>query len=645
MALASAVKVEVLLGNLEDIVLDPVTVAQATLSPSLDPSVNKGNGFSSSGREFLVAFPENVKPDQQCVIITTVLDAASVQVTAPSINYMDNVTISSWEGGYICMDGMIQLSGSGISDKVVHILSDNDVNVLAADYGLKSMDTYLALPVSGFGFSFYVVTYQSVNDKSHFSVISSTANTVVTVEFPPGLSTLDYNGIVIKKPSTIIVTLEKHEVMQFLNDKDLTGVYVSSNEPIAVIAGAKKSKLDTDGTSDHLVQQMTPVTTWGKHFVSVISPGKTSEMGELYRVLASTANTTVRVNGTVYNLAKEGDWFEAILQATDPVEVESNKAILLAKFVRQSKSFDPCMTIVVPNTQWQHRYSFRFPDTYKGVSAAHVVIVIDSHFKSSLMLNSAPLDIQNWVDVENTNLTSGYILLQTAYHVIQSSSAVFAVYLHQKNKHTGAFCSMAGMNLKQINANWTHSQEKAEDCVPSIASAMTPTTVSTPAAAATSATTTTVKPSSRPTTAMAATTITTTMVTTTISFHAADAVTSSTTSTLRSPSTSVIDVNESLPDNCTCEGSSRFIHQNMSLEQLQIIVNHLQTYLRVLPNQTSRSIRKKCSAPDDRPLSKTLGLTGCIFLSLCAIVVFLGDAPRIIRHLRGAICKRNLRNH
>ncbi|XP_067684625.1 uncharacterized protein [Haliotis asinina] len=603
---------------------------------------NNANGNNSSGKEFLVTFPENVlnpnKPKQQCIIITTVLSVASVQVTSlsQSINFTEIVNITSAEGGYICLEEGIQLSGSGIMDKVVRIISNNDVNVLAVDFGEDSMDVYLALPVQEFGYSFYVVTYQSKDDKTQFSVTSSSADTSVTIEFPPGLTTLQYNGITILNPRVINVTLQKHEVIQMQNDKDLTGTYVSSTKPVAVIAGAQKSYLDTTKTKDHLAQQMTPVTTWGKHFVSVLSPEKTNTSKDLYRILASTPNTTVHVGGSIYRLEKEGDWLETTISATDPVEVTSNEAILLVKFVTVTKTFDPCMMIVHPNTQWQYQYSFRFPSKK---SSAYVIVVIDSSFKSTLMLNSQPLDIQNWVSVMHTNMTSGCILLPKGYYVIQSVRDVFAVYIFQKSKGTGAFCSAVGMNLTPINENWIHTKEKNTNCQSSTFS--TPTTDST----TTNIITTSVSTSSSTSTTTATTTSTTpptttraapTAITTSLNTEAETTISMDTTLSASGADETTVAGNVDPRQSCSCQGESNNIYQNMTLEELQIIIKYLQADLRILPNQTSKAKRRKISAPDDRPSSKTFGATGCTFLTLCCVIMFIGDIPRIIRHLKRA---------
>ncbi|XP_071083451.1 mucin-22-like [Haliotis cracherodii] len=594
--------------------------------------------YSSSGKEFLVTFPENgLKPSNprpQCIIITTVLNTTSVRVTSLSqkINYTRTVNITSAEG--------IQLSGSGITDKVVHIISDNDVNVLAADFGINSIDIYLALPVDQFGFSFYVVTYQSLGDKTQFSVIASSANTEVIIEFPPGLTTLRYNNITIWNPTIINVTLQKHEVIQFQNDKDLKGVYVSSNEPIALIAGAKKSKLDTDKTSDHLVEQMTPVTTWGKHFISILSPRKDNTSEDLYRILASTPNTTVHVGGSVYSLEKEGDWFETRISATVPAEIKSNEAILVVKFVTFTKNQDPCMTIVGPNIQWQYQYSFSFPDSDKHVPGGWLIIVIDSSFKSSLMLNSQSLDIQNWVDVKDTNLTSGSILLPKTYYVIQSASSSFAAYIYQKIKTSGAFCSAAGMDLTPINENWIHSRENVTDCSTSPLSSTTA-----PSAATKTTITTSASPSTTATASIATTTMTTPSPTTTttsatsLSTKAETTPTIDTTQPASGTDTSTVGGNEDPGDNCSHQGEYQGIHQNITQQELEILVKHLQAHLRILPNGTSKAIRRKISAPDDRPSSKTFGVTGCTCLSLCFVVLLLADIPRIIRHLRGSISR------
>lgn len=97
---------------------------------------------------------------------------------------------------------------------------------------------------------------------------------------------------------------ETYQVQASLADGDLTGSRIKGNKPFALFAGNTYTPMPAGCLNrDNLLEQMYPVSTWGKQFVTVLSAQVTYD---LFRIFASEDNTTVEVQGATiekYNLS------------------------------------------------------------------------------------------------------------------------------------------------------------------------------------------------------------------------------------------------------------------------------------------------------------------------------------------------------
>ena len=163
-----------------------------------------------------------------------------------------------------------------IQANAIHVTTDHPVTVHGLNYYTYTTDGYLALPTAMLGTDYIVLAYQnspSWYDPEHivggteFAVVATEDDTSVTIT--PSATT---DSRVAGVPYEII--LQKGETYRLMNfddsDADFTGTTIQSHKPVAVLGGHACALIPpSTPAGDHLVEQLPPVNTWGRHFVTM----------------------------------------------------------------------------------------------------------------------------------------------------------------------------------------------------------------------------------------------------------------------------------------------------------------------------------------------------------------------------------------
>ncbi|MCA9565951.1 MAG: IgGFc-binding protein, partial [Myxococcales bacterium] len=232
------------------------------------------------------------------------------------------------------------------------------------------------------------------------------------------------------------ITLNQYDVLNIETNRpgaDLTGTYIETDRAVAVFGGTEAGNAPNDDSciyrqlqddwvcefdretpcwdtvrgepnitfcenyitccADHLEQQMLPIFAWGREFNAARSAPR-GEEADIWRVLASENNTTVRLIGvpddigeplqTTWNL-NEGEWFE--FESRADFEIESNQPISIGQFLaaefapipagadehvgpdypyrEDAGTGDPAFITVVPREQYREDYIFLVPAEYE----------------------------------------------------------------------------------------------------------------------------------------------------------------------------------------------------------------------------------------------------------------------------------------
>ncbi len=326
-------------------------------------------------------------------------------------------------GPYVMDSG----SGTFVSSHAYHIVSNgpviayqfnpiiqkfsNDASILIPKQALGNKHIVLGWPTANFcgppeGEMGHM---QSIPDHTSVTIVGSFEDTHVTITptHPVAAASGDTGIQIPETPAgqTIEVTIGPYDVVNIESlqpevpmgecinytdqNGDFTGTIVESDKPVAVFTSLERGigfggaepppAPDWDGEScctDHLEQQLLPVTALGWNFVISRSPVRSTDPSwrepDIYRVIATQNGTTVTTTLSEFPQFQldEGQWttFWAdhgfVLQATGgAVMIEQ---ILVSQHIIPNGGIgDPTMVIFPAAEQHRDRYVFLIPTTFE----------------------------------------------------------------------------------------------------------------------------------------------------------------------------------------------------------------------------------------------------------------------------------------
>ena len=411
---------------------------------------------STEGKEFWFGFLEN-RPGINCVAPFL---ANYLEVTVTS-RYNCQFTITIGKTATPVITDVLQPnipkkfrldrtlaepSGSeNIEAKAVHLISDQPLNLYAMNYGLNSSDAAVIFPVEALGQEYYALCYEphvkivnlicgaSYNGKnSEFAVVASEDHTLVTIT----PSKITDHLMPANIPFT--VTLNKGEMyqVQSMNSEglpgqgDLTGSLIRSDKPVALYSGSWATTIPNSSNSawDHLYEQIPPVRSWGRKFVTV--PLK-SRGKDTYRLLASVDQTTVRIAGKATVVIDKGKFYEWMLNSDEPSQIESDHPVLLAQYSNSNDvdipaivpigttwDGDPSMLIISPVDQTRENVTFVAYDTPEITTKIFVNVVAQDNAAGKIQLDGNPIA---FVSLPNSGYSYAQVQIAVGNHNLNST--------------------------------------------------------------------------------------------------------------------------------------------------------------------------------------------------------------------------------
>uniref|UniRef100_K1QDI3 IgGFc-binding protein n=1 Tax=Magallana gigas TaxID=29159 RepID=K1QDI3_MAGGI len=308
---------------------------------------------------------------------------------------------------------------------------------------------------------YYVITWAPPYRQCEMLVIGAEDSTSVTVTIGQsiGSGSVNYGGRNYYRGNVVTETLNKYDTWQLVSTGDLTGSYVKSTKKVAVFSGNKKTKIGSGGSQDHLVEQLTPVDTWGKNFATVPIPKRT--VGDYFKFITSEDSTTVTISGgysSTFTISQKGGMVQKLIPSTAYCKIVADKAIMVTQFVQSQQSSsepsDPAMLIIPPVEQYGADYTFSTPKYSLGSYENFFMFIVEASEASGLRIDGKafPTNTVNKA-ISGTSLVGGYISVSEGTHTVRHTSpiAIFGGFLYGKaNLETYGFTT--GMRMARVNA-------------------------------------------------------------------------------------------------------------------------------------------------------------------------------------------------
>ncbi|WP_081652264.1 T9SS type A sorting domain-containing protein [Cyclobacterium qasimii] len=322
----------------------------------------------------------------------------------------------------------------GIENMGLHVLSDDEITVYGLNQKLNTTDAFLGLPLDILGNEYVVMSYTSLRADatlaSEFGIVATMDNTELTI-IPSSNTTNRQAG------NPFNITLQQGETFQLIaavNNGDLTGSIITSNNRIAVFSGNTCANVPQNTTAcDHMIEQIPPITSLGKSFVTV--PLASRRAGDVFRVVATQDGTNVTVSGTNgftqdFSLNR-GDFQELSIPSNVYSKIVSNQAILVAQYSKGQSSdgviSDPFMMLIPPFEQFQNKYTVSTPAS--GFNKHFINLAVPISQKDKIELDGVFLDPSLFTDIPNSTFAGTQVEVDEGTHNM-SGNLAFGAFMY-----------------------------------------------------------------------------------------------------------------------------------------------------------------------------------------------------------------------
>jgi gliding motility-associated-like protein len=432
----------------------------------------KAYSQSNKGTEFWTAFlchnnntgGTNGRANMVLYITSDLSTTGSVEVGGV---LLENFTVTANQVTFVDIPQTTHMATQGtFPTSGIHITSARPIAIYAHIYASNVSGATLLLPVNAMGKEYLSLNYTQVSNAdqlvnpafSTFAVIATEDNT--TVSITPSALLLD--GQTANAPFQI--NLNKGEVYQGLSETDLTGTKIQSVgngsgtcKKIAVFSGSSRIGIGCSPnvrfSSDNLFQQVYPTSTWGKNYITV---PLASRPYDVYRIVASEPNTTVKRNGTTISLS--GLFYEFTSTSTNIISAD--KPIQVVQYSPTQNQTENCTTIVgdvgdpemiylSPIEQGLNHVTLYSTGLY-NIRSSFVNIIIPSTAISSFTVDGKAYPNFNPVPGSAT-YSFAQIPVATGSHTINAGVPFNAIAYGFGN--TESYGYAAGTNLQDLNTN------------------------------------------------------------------------------------------------------------------------------------------------------------------------------------------------
>lgn len=365
--------------------------------------------------------PSAVSPLDLKLFLTSDFDA-NITIEIKSIRYKENVFVKAGTVKAIQISPLAQITSSEIieSGRGVHITSDVNISVYGLNRRKLTTDTFMGLPVNVLGLTYRAMCYDVTDQLMAEMAVVATEDSTEVIITPTVLTDGGHPPAMPFK-----VMLNKGDVYQVaaarikpcIDNCDLTGSLIVANKKISVFSGHQCAYVPTSIIAcNHLVEQMPPLNSWGKHFY--IGAFKKRSYYN-YRVLANVDGTKVFEDSKLIDVLNAGEHLERRVKTS--VQITATNPVLVAQY---SEGFDngdnigdPMMCLISPTQQFLKKYRFATP--VNGYWEHFVNVVAPTKAIHSIRLNGIKVDPNKFIQLGDSRYSLAQLGVNYGTHVVE----------------------------------------------------------------------------------------------------------------------------------------------------------------------------------------------------------------------------------
>ncbi|XP_042296355.1 IgGFc-binding protein-like [Sceloporus undulatus] len=392
----------------------------------------------SRGKKFVTAFLLNIWESQPNarfeLLITGYRPATTVTVMAKNPSFEKTISVTVGQTVSVELPATLEMLRTDIFNKTVLVQANKDISVFARNSKDYSIGATVVYPVQQLGMVYYVVTPAGdlPNTFKEFAVISYQTPTRVAIHLT---GTVAFKGHIYPRGSTLVVNLQAFQAIQIQSSDDLSGSWVESKKPVAVLTGHSCAQKNT--ACDHVVEQLLPISSWGTTFI--VPPLSFQSKYDIAYIVASQSTLLKYQSGLKedsHNMVA-GQVIQLKIQYPEPLYLSANSGIqvlffftgatngnrsyeqlipLLADAPKESRLYDPFLVNIPDLTDYCRLFHI------DGMSQTdnYAVIIANSSETSQFKLAKKAIENIHWRPIPGTEYSWAEYLIGTEMNTLSA---------------------------------------------------------------------------------------------------------------------------------------------------------------------------------------------------------------------------------
>ena len=402
---------------------------------------------STIGTDFWVTFLPNYDDNTEIMLIAAGTKNCTGTVSNPNTNWTKNFSVSPGVTTNISIprDQAYESGSDRVINKGLHIVSTDSISLYASNFMQYSFDVTDILPTASLGSEYIIQAYPTPNKETKSTTdsmidrfVDHTEFTVVAVENNTKVNFLltcnSINGHYANQSFSINMNAGQCYQLQSVVGKDFSGsqVLVEDGKKVAVFAGNLCAVVPNGYCCcDHIVEQMMPVSCWGKKFVVINSKMRSKD---IVRITSLKNGCKIWKNGTLMTTINANRTYQFEMTSSIPaIYIETSEPVQVYLYFTGShfggENGDPSMVIINPIEQ--RIKDVTFSTFNSGTSRYHYVnIATDSDKTSSMRLDGNNISSQFQTVPGNHNYAYARVQVNHGSHTLSNSNGGFVAHVY-----------------------------------------------------------------------------------------------------------------------------------------------------------------------------------------------------------------------
>ncbi|XP_048238125.1 uncharacterized protein LOC124120211 [Haliotis rufescens] len=376
-------------------------------------------------RTYVTVFTQNfdsLAKNMYLYITSSRPQPVTVQVIVPYLNNaapFQNLTLDPGQRTKVILSHDVQMpTGTTTSNRIIRVVASDDVTVLALNAEGSNLDMYQVKETSQLGKEYVVVAPDSYSSfgAATVGVVSPFPNTQVKVSLPESHANISavINGLSEILSREFSVTLQENQTFQIQSASELSGTYITSNKPIAVLTGVNRTSSSMDLCADGQITQLLSLDKIGTNYIAFGLP--LSDVQDYINIVSTQADTEISFDGTTSILANAREITRLRIQRNQFKLIEMSKPVVVSMTTGSGHSGsiqgDVSTYMLHPLPLRGLLYTITVPDaTAFSGPRRYLVIMVENDGVDDILLDDVALSGAAWMPVTNTNISACFYLV------------------------------------------------------------------------------------------------------------------------------------------------------------------------------------------------------------------------------------------